>query len=233
MTTTKEAPKAQRSLPILFSGAMVRALIDGVKTQTRRVINPQPSQQADVFDPYNGNPDHFTAWSSDGKMFLDPGNVTGTAHWRCHHGRVGDHLYVRETVRLVGRRHRGTERRSVLYPATCCPGTVKGPFIPSILMPRWASRITLEVLVVRAQKLQEITEADARAEGVREVTKDGQLKKYCIYDNGDMSTTPWADMPRTARDAYRALWDSLNAKRGFGWDKNPWVWVIEFKRIAP
>lgn len=93
------------------------------------------------------------------------------------------------------------------------------------------TRIQLEITGVRVERLNEISEADAGAEGIREVTKDGVLKKYCVLKDGDMSDTPWADMPRTATEAYRALWNSINGPDS--WDLNPWVGVIEFKRIAP
>jgi len=94
---------------------------------------------------------------------------------------------------------------------------------PSIFMPRWASRITLEVTAVRVERLQEITDSDAVEEGVTRHLR---------------STLGWSfeESEETfniaqARDTFRLLWDHLNAKRGYGWEKNPWVWVIEFKRL--
>jgi hypothetical protein len=86
-----------------------------------------------------------------------------------------------------------------------------------------------KILGIEPGRLQDISEDEAREEGIREVTKDGQVKKYCVYDLGDHSSTPWQDMPRTAVDAFRGLWDSLNAKRGYPWDANDWVWDIEFE----
>ena len=99
-------------------------------------------------------------------------------------------------------------------------------------MPRWASRLTLEVKAVRVERLQEISEADARAEGIRLVTKDGTVNKFCVYDQGNYSSIPWSEMPRDAVSSYRSHWDSINAKRGHGWVTNPWVWVVEFKKGA-
>ena len=96
-------------------------------------------------------------------------------------------------------------------------------------MPRKLSRITLEITAVRVERLQDISEEDAMAEGIRRVTKDGSLFKYCVYDKGDISSTPWAEMPHTAVGAYAALWNSINGAGS--WDANPWVWVIEFKKI--
>jgi hypothetical protein len=91
-----------------------------------------------------------------------------------------------------------------------------GPWKPSIFMPRWASRITLEITNIRAERLQEITEEDARDEGV--IFVEEQLP-------GDDTWRPYA------RKEFESLWNSLNAKRGHGWQTNPWVWVVEFKRI--
>lgn len=222
-----------KTRPIMFKGPMVRAIIDGVKTQTRRLCKDQDNvewfrwvENSEVWPERwkgkRGEP--YTGW------VVKYANLGGLLLPRsCAYGVTGDHLYVRETVRLVGRRHRGTERRRVIYPATCAPGTVRPPLTPAMLMPRWASRLTLEVVRVRVEKLHEISEADARAEGIREVTKDGAIKKYCVYDQGDMSSVPWAEMPRTAVDVYRALWESINGEGS--WAKNPWVWVVEFKRI--
>jgi hypothetical protein len=105
---------------------------------------------------------------------------------------------------------------------------------PSIHMPRWASRILLEVKSVRVERVQDITHADCLAEGIREVTKDDRLMKYCLYDHPMdryMSLTPWHLMPENAIDAFRSLWNSINEKRGYGWNENPWVWVVEFEVV--
>lgn len=224
--------------PILFKGPMVRGIFGDVKTQTRREMDPQPPREAAVVDPYNGNYGHFTAWSADHKMFLEPGNVKGTAHWRCRQGVPGDRLWVRETWLPFIPEH-VIDGKKYAYRADIardfedverCREELHYKWKPSIFMPREASRLTLEITGLRAQKLQEISEADARAEGIREVTKDGVVKKYCVYDRGDMSSVPWAEMPRTAVEAYRALWETINGKGS--WDRNPWVWVIEFKRVG-
>lgn len=98
-------------------------------------------------------------------------------------------------------------------------------------MPRWCSRINLEIKSVRVERLQKLNEADAIAEGVRKVTKDGDLFKYCVYENKDYSNVPWSEMPRKAVGCFRDLWNSINHKRGSGWVENPWVWVVEFEKI--
>lgn len=96
---------------------------------------------------------------------------------------------------------------------------------PSIHMPRWASRITLEITNIRVERLQDISEEDAQAEGVERPILD-VLPPAAVTDI-------WPFHPHTGeyRDGFRELWDSINAKRGYGWDLNPWVWVIEFKKV--
>lgn len=97
--------------------------------------------------------------------------------------------------------------------------TYRYSVLPAIFMPRWASRITLEVTEVRVQRLQEISEEDAIAEGIS--------KEYCD-PIGKHSKADWH-----IRNDYRDLWNSINSKRGYSWDSNPWVWCISFKVIKP
>lgn len=173
--------------PIIFSGDMVRAILDGRKTQTRRVMKPQPSP-ADVFVGDHG-------------LGMGP-------QFRCSYGQSGDRLWVRETwaCECCGRtlEYRAVHGRceGLSYRADGGTGGSSGWRSP-IHMPRWASRLTLDITEVRVQRVQEISEEDAVAEGV------------------DI----WAD--------FRPLWDSINAKRGFGWDVNPWVWALTFKPVPP
>lgn len=183
--------------PILFSGEMVRAILAGRKTQTRRVIEYQPTM------PYLWNkvsPNGMQLWTSNPLQ----GEKGETELRRCPYG-AGDTLWVRETFWEWG----GTEKR-VGYradmPETFAPN---GGYKPSIFMPRWASRISLEVRCVRAERLQEIAgnPSDLRSEGI-EKRIDGTL----------------AEMQQD----FTNLWDSINAKRGHSWQSNPWVWVIEF-----
>ncbi len=194
--------------PILFSCEMVRAILEGRKTQTRRVLSIQP---LDVL-PMNV-PDQWT-----GLMQRDPnhGNVFG-----CRYGKVCDRLWVRETFAINDVRYespipkeRPEDLEEIIYRAD---GEMHEQFEvvdgdlnwrPSIHMPRWASRLTLEIVNVRCERLQEISEADAKAEG--------------IEFHGVLPSAP---------DRFAALWDSINANRGYGWEKNPWVWVIEFKKL--
>ena len=222
--------------PILFSGPMVRAILAGTKTQTRRVITPQPDR----------------VWGSG----VRHGETRFSAHVRyatgtpdvwvpCPYGDgdAGDRLWVRETWNAVNTRgafwdelnadERAGWRWLPLYKASETAGEwghYEGPYRPSIHMPRQFSRITLEVLSVRVERVQDISEADAQAEGV-------------IHDPDPITgqgAAWWVDRPDgaqqgyvTAREAYSALWDKLNEARGYGWKVNPWVWVVEFKAVQP
>lgn len=199
--------------PILFSGPMIRAILENRKSQTRRVLKPQPPN--DVRRALN-HPDDlpFVAFLRNGEDF-----------WRikCPYGRPGDRLWVRETWCKVDNRefggdiwidYRATPWESAEHPA----GWNNAPddsealkWRPSIHMPRWASRITLEVTDVRVEKLQDISEEDAQAEGVTPTPDD--IPFYGPH-----------------KDAFCVLWDSINASRGYSWQSNPWVWSVSFTR---
>lgn len=193
-----------RERPILFASSMVRAILSGAKTQTRRPVKPQP----------DGQP----ALCSDGKWCVDGGLWLGSAP-----AAVGDTLWARETWR------RQTEWEEVYYPnggidvqpvtkahyrADATDGDAAGHvWTPSIHMPRWASRITLEVTDVRAERLLDVTEADAVAEGL--TVLDAIRRKV-----------------PTVRDAFSLLWDDLYAD-SLPWSGSPWVWAITFRRVTP
>ncbi len=191
--------------PILFSAAMVLAILEGRKTQTRRVIMPQIEWDEAIYQRRkSGTIDQFTF-----SEFIQ----------RCFYGEVGDRLWVRETWKCEelepygedGVRFRadgvfrGIENSREASQKWADANREGGKWRPSIFMPRWASRITLEVVNVRVERVQEISEEDAMAEGV---------------------TSPGAKLH------FRKLWDEINDKRGFGWDANPWVWVVEFTPIG-
>ena len=201
--------------PILFSGPMVRAILDGRKTQTRRVMKPQPDHHE------NENlPGHFGTWFHDWNLDHDAATIDDIIKY-CPFGRPSDRLWVRETFVVdyeVGEGTRGGIPPAVFYRATDDGKTNFTPGMehwkPSIHMPRKYCRLLLDVKAIRVERLQEITEEAAIAEGVDAVSL--------------------ADAPRQAvwsrRQDFAQLWDSLNKKRGFGWDLNPWVWVVSFER---
>ncbi len=221
--------------PIIFSTEMVRAILDGKKTQTRRVIKPQPPEGA---SPLYG-PEWFRPMikKASGREHAGPemwGIFSGPVEWRtkCPY-QPGDLLYVREAwLEEDGRYFYRADYKDGLvdpcetlsggYPSECryypeCVGcqrtSWRPPWKPSIHMPRAAARLFLRVKDVRVERLQGITEDDARAESMR-------------------PDTPFANMGYqwSAKDNFREIWDRLNARRGFPWDANPWVWVVEFER---
>jgi hypothetical protein len=251
---------AIKERPVLFSGPMVRAIMDGVKTQTRRIIDWKVREPGLNLGFSGLEPGYYCSdLPSSGWVLRSRGGPSGcwndrTHPLHCPYGLTGDRLWVREAWRTGAALDKlnateiaercldaGWEKpwAPIQYEADgkrrmWSEDDFGGPGRPRLarFIPRWASRLTLEVVSVRVERLREISEKDARAEGIREVTKDGNVRKYCIYDQGDTSSTPWADMPRTAVEAFRALWDGINAESGNGWDVNPWVWVIEFRWVS-
>jgi len=188
--------------PILFSGPMVQAILGGRKTMTRRVIK----------FPYIEIRDDGILASE----YHDPGTErpSGLCHKvTCPYGQPGDKLWVRET--WMPFTEQGCPVGATIYRATDHPepdGDSPLRWNPPIFMPKSASRITLEITAVRVERVQDISEMDTYAEG------------RSLNETMDPVTRPGAAW-------FRALWDSLNAKRGYGWDANPWVWVLSFKRV--
>lgn len=202
--------------PIIFSAPMVRAILDGRKTQTRRVVTGKFALE----------------WLAPG-MFA-PSYVAERENDLCPYGQPGDRLWVRETwARLRFYRDWETghvddwepdDNGTAVYSAD--EGWEDGgnsvkergfQWRPSIFMPRDASRITLELTEVRVQRVQDITDDDACAEGMT----DEVLRELDMLSHAN------------ARDAYSWLWDSLNVKRGYGWESNPWVWALTFTQVTP
>lgn len=208
---------AVRERPLLFSGEMVRALLAGRKTQTRRVVKEQP-RRGNALRPI------LAADESFGDCAQEFGEYSPRAHLMrrlyCPYGEARDRLWVRETFR------QGDGSMSVHYAAD--PDEVSGgPWRPSIFMPRWASRITLEVTEVRVQRLQDISEEDAQAEGI---TFDGTWWRGGIHPvKGTLQCWPHA------KTAFARTWDVIQLQRkdprGCSWKSNPWCWVITFRRI--
>lgn len=140
------------------------------------------------------------------------------------YGKVGDRLWVRESFAwLVNEDGVPVEPEKFLYGAT---DRFEGPRKPSIHMPRRASRIILEITDVRVEKIKDISEEDCLAEGIRKCTKDQKLWKYGV------DSFSWHEWQRTAKDAFfLLLWNQIHQDEDYGCNGNPWVWVIEFKRI--
>lgn len=189
-------------LPILFSGPMVRAILEGRKTQTRRVCKPQPSANAHT-SLEDGTP--MRSWWETGEHIN-----------HCPYGQPGDRLWVREAWR-VGKGYDDAPGSvftspTVWYEADGNPLLDRvGRYRHARFMPRWASRILLEITDVRVQRVQDIGLEDIQAEGYPDpyLPPDGPYLKW-----------------------FTELWDSINAKRGFGWNADPWVWVLTFKRVT-
>lgn len=219
--------KPIKERPILFSGPMVRALLDGSKTQTRRVVKC-PHEILSIgtaADWNNGRADprmrKFEDWGQGFHLF---NYINGTFAMPCPHGKPGDQLWVRETFGICTAKH--TQRwpaGTIAYRAD--HGLTHGgleydlmKWKPSIFMPRIASRITLEIISVRVERLQDISEQNAKAEGAESMLCPG----YPYRHIGEVYTHLMG---------FKTLWESINGSGS--WDLNPWLWVIEFKRIFP
>jgi hypothetical protein len=213
-----EAPNPNvKEHPILFSGPMVRAILEGRKTMTRRALKVQGSKDCGVYNRPDGQ---WVYTQCRGVGVCDP--------FECPYGHLGDRLWVRETWRVASAWDEISPKN--ISPAEMAYAGVRyladtnvdlsGKMRPSIFMPRWASRITLEVTGVRVERVQDITDYDALSEGV--------FGGECIDLKG-----PYAADQALPKMCFANLWDSINAKRGFGWYKNPWVWVISFNRLCP
>ena len=218
--------------PILFSGEMVKAILAGKKTMTRRVAKVRPSPttghpQLILRSPYAANLyDDGPAWSPAGGDPEQP-LVGADLARHCPFGDIGDRLWVKETWRTSARIDHEPPSAFSLWPVKYLAdgqvlkhgaffGDTDGKTRVSIFMPRWASRITLEIVGVRCERLQSISEEDAKAEGVEAVRI--------------------ADVPRnaawTARQDFAQLWDKINGKRpGCQWDDSPLVWVLAFSVV--
>jgi len=213
--------ESMKEHPIIFSGEMVRAILAGHKTQTRRVIRPQPQG----WDPQIETDGITWAWC-----------IVGDHDYSeqircCPYGQPGDTLWVRESacyafdcdgdVDGICAYRADVDPLSDWHKYKFIPGTEAADWNghtgwrPSIHMPRWAARLTLEATGVRVERIQDISEEDVLAEG-------------CGLSSWGLDQQTGAELGlRTA--GFAELWDSINARRGFGWDTNSWVWVIEFK----
>ena len=257
-----------RERPILMSGEMVRGILDGRKTQTRRVVQPQPAER--FTEPQIGPGWICTWWRVDDDL----------NDW--HDVRLpfqpGDLLYVRETWRITNAYDVLSPKESVHFVGEDCEGFIQyqadgikpdhmghwGKWRRSFHMPKAFSRIWLEVTAVRAERVQDITTEDVWSEGVQiPSTEDGKpLVRFARHDGSPGAAVfftkgrlfpgqppltedelarakgrlfpgqPPLTEDELARAYFAELWESLNAKRGYSWNSNPWVWVVEFTRLS-
>lgn len=218
--------------PILFSAPMVRALLEGRKTQTRRIVKPQPNSSLE-WRGWHDDEDVY-GWYPQHPLLGDKGRHLV----RCPYGKPGDRLWVKETWWQVPEpssrqlrdgadtwpKPRGPQEQRLAYAADGDdPATVREwgwKLKPSIFMPRWASRITLEITEVRVQRLQDISEEDAAAEGISTSVVDPSPRGIApIYPKQYVSNV----------DVFRDLWTMINGEGS--WAANPWTWCVSFRRI--
>lgn len=212
---------------MIFNGEMVRAILDGWKTQTRRPIKWKQTRFTEIGEREDGS---NWPWSEDTEKVCD--------YWHpCPFGAVGDRIWVRETFQGplfdYEKMESYLEDSSKFEKPEFCQYAADGKpapeyydaddnlhcgWRPSIHMPRWASRINLEITDVRVERLNDISQEDAQAEGM-ELT--GWRPTYSDPDSGGEVCTPY--------DNFAQLWSSIYGEES--WQGNPWVWVIEFKRI--
>lgn len=237
--------------PILFSGPMVRAILANRKTVTRRIVNGAPDDAGLAVYGAECTAGDGGVSSACAMFFAGSTvNSRGLGVVRCPFGSPGDRLWVRETWRYHGWTEDGapwikyaadystrlveripdewSDRLADIWADLSDDANMAidgraadRKWRPSIFLPRWASRLTLEVVSVRVERLQEIDELDALHEGVQGQAVDGVL-----------DGKPGRYVVGSARDEFAALWDSINADRA-AWASNPWVWRVEFKVVQP
>ncbi len=215
--------------PVLFNGDMVRAILDGRKTHTRRVMKVQPESQelglSRITESKNS--------SDTGKYFWSLSDALGSRPrskiFPCPFGQAGDRLWVRETFRLFDKYQEcGCSDFPCNCPAHNTPiyrasnNDCEDKWTPSIHMPRWASRITLEITNVGVQRLNSISQNDAAREGLHKLPASG---RYCITPGAQY----FGGASHDAREVFSWLWQSIYGEES--WQANPWVWVVEFKRV--
>lgn len=242
---------AVKERPILFSGEMVRAILDGRKTQTRRIVKPQPVDF--VFGAAGTHPAFAAPHCIDGYNAIGVDRVNECIDYlRKPYARPGDHLWVRESFYVdlfpwaegerLPKECTDEIREEIYYmadgpccsqiPECACAEVGKPKWRPSIHMPRWASRITLEVTSVRAERLNDISGEDAFKEGIDVEACDQTVCCRDYGSKGDAWFVHWGDdkdEDDAARESFQSLWESINGPGS--WDANPWTWVIEFTRI--
>ncbi|GJK88478.1 MULTISPECIES: ASCH domain-containing protein [Citrobacter] len=202
---------------MIFNGEMVRAILDGRKTQTRRIVKVQPDTPEfglrRIIESSIANEIGMYFWSQEDAR----GIKARSKQFYCPYGDVGDRIWVRETFSPVPDHEEPAGCSALLYAAD--GNGPYGKWVPSIHMPRWASRILLEITGVHVELLNAIREEDAQAEGVAQL-RGGFWQHY---------QPGWTQHQLSARGSFVTLWKSIYGEES--WHSNPWVWVIKFKRI--
>lgn len=219
---------------MIFNGEMVLAILDGRKTQTRRIVKPQPELTKGSGFSWKGAV--FGAGSDDRETNRN------FAHVKCPHGKPGDRIWVRETWQAI---NDSVDEYGHVEERTYAPSIPKEkntywhtvyqehfgsesredrgfPWRPAIHMPRWASRILLEITDVHVERLHSISDRDALAEGLFQLPASG---RYCLQPGMQY----FGMASHNAKEVYSWLWESIYGEES--WQANPWVWVIKFKRI--
>ncbi len=219
--------------PILFNTEMVQAILEGRKSVTRRVVkyyNRTPQMNGkDKFnridENLNGNNPNrlYAGFYNDNDIFYIDGEKHIDGIYYPLYFKVGDILYVRETWQCIN----PYSDKEYVYKASCDKDYASdiGKWLPSIHMPKKIARIFLKVTDVRVERVQDITEEQAIKEGVGNLFLD-----YIANYPGDKYKVSM-EHETLAIDQFELLWDSINKKRGYGWNANPWVWTIEFERV--
>lgn len=212
--------------PILFSTPMVQAIMDGRKTMTRRIVKPQPPKECEDDDPIIDwcDYDHEKGWQG---CYIDWEMAEGDSHAvKSPYGKVGDLIWVCETFNQSGGTIRYKASPEIVYKTKSIGVTTTDlKWKPSIHMPKSACRIWLEITNIRVERLQDISEEDAIDEGVESPNPCGGCGSHwkpCIGCMHPFSKV----MPRYK---FFQLWKSINGEQS--WNDNPWVWVVEFKKI--
>lgn len=206
--------------PILFSTPMVQAILAGQKTATRRIIRQE------VVDRF--------VLGDDGRLLGSYREGMAEAYPTIDDSPIqeGDVLWVRESFKPNMDGYTGIDFGGIIYRADSAVHMFSDPYNPwkpSIHMPRKIARLFLRINDVRVERLQDITETDALKEGIKYWDDVGcccSNRKFMDYRTGEFS------IKNDHAESFKTLWDGINASRGYGWDKNPWVWVYEFERIT-
>lgn len=196
-----------KQTPILFSTPMVKAILDGTKTQTRRTKG---------LEDLIPDEDSGYTYMKGHSIQLDIHHWKDFAPSYCPYGNVGDILWVRESI------SKDTFNSYPIYKESYQGGIPSIKWTPSIHMKKMYARIWLEIVSVRVERVQDISEADAKAEGVLLLQIDSSGEVWKDYLGNVIGH-------KTAKESFRSLWQSINGAES--WEANPWVWAIEFKRV--